>query len=247
MRSKFMALAGCLTLTGAPALAGGQAEPVAAPKLSVNDSWTYQDTVQNRVAGWRQTRTESTVTRAGTSAIGLSNKVVGSTMPPRDLLASADWSRSRNVDGHDTVVNRPFAFPLSIGKSWTVEYTETNPNRGHSSEHFRNVYKVVGWEDVTVPAGRFHAIKVESDGDWSAVIAPGMGAATGTRVDAQGSTTVVQTARTTSQTVSGHTYKAFWYAPEVKRSVKTLEEYYDGNNVRNESFMDELVAYKLAE
>ncbi len=241
MRIIWCALAGvCLA-------ACAQAETFDAPKLAANDSWTYQNTAETRAAGWRQTRTESTVTRAGSTSVSISNKTVGSTMPPKDLLAGADWSRSRSVNGHDIVVNRPFAFPLSVGKSWTVEYTETNPNRQHSSEHFRHVYKVVGWEDVTVPAGSFHALKIESDGEWSAVMAPAISGASGTRVDAQGATTVIQTGRTAATTVTGHAYKAFWYVPAVKRGVKSVEEYYDGNNVRYEHLMDELVSYKLSE
>ena len=52
-------------------------------------------------------------------------------MPPKELLAGADASRSlsRSVNGRQTVVNRPLAFPLNIGKSWIVEYSEDHPNR----------------------------------------------------------------------------------------------------------------------
>lgn len=221
------------------------AQPVAAPKVVAGDSWTYQSTVENR-KGWQQTRNESTVIRASASGILVSNNQVGSTMPPTEQLFGADWSRERSVNGHSTIVNQPLAFPLHIGKSWEVEYAEDNPTREHKSERRRTTYKVTGWEDVSVPAGTFHALKIEAEGDWSAVMAPTVGAVTGTRTDAQGTTAVVQTSRITPMIAAGRLYKAFWYVPEVKRCVKALEEYFDANNVRNQRFLDELMSFKVA-
>lgn len=240
MRSIWLAVAGVLLAAGA------QAQTVAAPALRANDTWTYQTTVENR-SGWHQTRIESTVLRAGPGVIALSNRPAGSTMPPTEQLIDADWSRFRSVNGHETVVNRPLAFPLSIGKTWEVEYTEDHPNRQHSSEHFRSVYKVTGWEDATVPAGTFHALKIEADGDWSAALAPAVAAVAGTRLDAQGATTVMQSNRITPKTISGRTYKAFWYVPVVRKWVKSVEEYYDANGMRNERYTDELESYKVAD
>jgi hypothetical protein len=223
------------------------AQPFAAPRVSANDTWTYQDTTESR-AGWRQTRVDSTVVRAGPTEIVVSDKPSGSTMPPNEHLVGSDWSRARSVNGQQTVVNRPLAFPLSISKSWDVDYTDNQPgNRQHSSEHIHSVYKVTGWEDITVPAGTFHALKIEAEGTWSAVIAPSVGAVAGSRVDAHGATTVMQTGRTIATPVSGRTYKAFWYVPAVKRWVKADEEYYDTNGVRNERFLSELASYKVSD
>ena len=240
MRAIFLALA------SVAASAAAQAETVPAPNLALNDCWTYQQTVEDRT-GWHQSRVEFSVTRTGSPLIALSSKPVDSTMPATDSLGRSDWSRYRSVNGHDTLVNRPFAFPMSTGKSWQVEYSEDHPNRAHSSEHFKTEFKVVGWEDVTVPAGTFHALKVEGNGEWQAAIAPAVQAAAGARTDGQGSTFVMQNNRITATTVSGRTYKAFWYVPGVKRWVKTTEEYYDSNGIRNERFGDELESYKVAQ
>jgi hypothetical protein len=219
------------------------AQTTAAPKFVVGDTWVVQRTVE-RGAGWQQTRVELAVVRATADLIAISDKVAGSTVPPTEALAGMDWSRSRSVNGRQTVINRPLLFPLATGKTWVIDYTEINPNRQHSSEHFRTPYKVTGWEDVTVPAGNFHALKIEAEGEWEAVVAPAIGAVSGSRVDAQGSTTVVQTNKTTPTTTSGRTYKAFWYVPEVKRWVKSVEEYYSSGGVRNERFTEELVSFK---
>ena len=239
MRKFGLACIGVL-LAGAAA-----AESVPAPKVATDDSWTYQSTVENR-KGWQQTRNETTVVRASAASIVLSVKPAGSTMPPTEQLVGPDWSRLRSVNGHETVVNQPLSFPLRIGKSWEVEFTETQPNRQLSSEHLRVVYKVTGWEDVVVPAGTFHALKIEADGTWSAVLAPAATGGSATRVDAQGATTVVQTGRTTPTAVSGRNYKAFWYVPEVKKWVKAVEESYDGNGVRTERLLSELASYKVS-
>jgi hypothetical protein len=44
--------------------------------------------------------------------------------------------------------------------------------------------------------------------------------------------------------VTGRTYKAFWYVPEIGRWVKSVEEYYGSNGVRNERYTAELESYK---
>ncbi len=221
----------------------GVAHAQPAPAIAENDTWTYQNTVEVGT-NWRQTREELTVDHAGSGSIAITDKTVGSSGPPHQIVVNSDWSRARSVDGHQTTVNQPMDFPLRPGKTWTIEYTETNPNREHTSEHYRSPYKVLGWEMVTVPAGTFRAMKIECEGEWSAAIAPAVTAGSVARVDGRGATTVVQTNRIQPTTVSGRTYKAFWYVPEVKRWVKSVEEYYSSGGSRTSSYKDELLSYK---
>ncbi len=77
-------------------------------------------------------------------------------------------------------------------------------------------------------------------------MAPAMTSSAGGRVDAEGAVSFAQTNRTSQSTDSGRTYHAFWYAPSVKRWVKSVEEYYSANGLRTSSYKDELEAYKLA-
>ena len=239
----------CLTLA-APLAAllahsEGRAQTLTAPPIVAGDRWTYESTTEAR-AGWRQSRIALTVLRAGPEAIEISSQPVGSTMPPVTRLIGPDWSRVRSVDGHEQVVNRPLAFPMHVGESWVVDYSEHHPNRQHESEHVRSVYKVVGWEEISVPAGLFRALKIEAGGEWSAVLAPSVSAVAGTRLDEAGASTVMQTHRNTAAHVSGRTYKAFWYVPSVKRWVKSVEEYYDPNGIRVERYEDELLSFRPA-
>jgi hypothetical protein len=216
------------------------------PKVAANDEWTYQST-QEKGTAWHQTNVEQTVVRAEADDILLSIKEVGSPAPPHEQLVGSDWSRFRSVDGRDTVVNRPFDFPLAPGKTWQVEYKDDHPSdRAHSSEQFDDKYRVTGWEDVTVPAGTFRALKVECEGKWTAVLAPSVGAVSGSRVSGEGSTVVMQTNRVTPQTITGRLYKAFWYVPEVKRFVKTDEEYFSSNGQRSERDAEDLESYHVS-
>jgi hypothetical protein len=196
--------------------------------------------------GWRQQRWEIRVDHLSGNMLAIETKQFGAQVAPGQRLVGADWSVQRDVNGKQTVVNRPFAFPLTEGKIWIVDYTQQNPNWDHLSEHFHNAYKVVGWEDVTVPAGTFHALKIEDDGTWDAVVAPSVNTLAGGRVDAQGSTAVAQANRVQAHAVSGRLYKAFWYAPSVKRWVKSVEEFYSASGQRNEAHTGQLVSVSLA-
>jgi hypothetical protein len=84
-----------------------------------------------------------------------------------------------------------FAFPLYPGKTWENQYNwemlGTPPIRGKADERGR----VLGWEDVQVPAGTFHALKVEDS----------------TRIFGRGGAADEETV-------------VFWYSPKVNRFVK---------------------------
>jgi hypothetical protein len=97
---------------------------------------------------------------------------------------------------------RLLAFPLTIGKTWKDTYSETlkwedthmgrytGPSLGDETQIFEN-YKVLGWEEVEVRAGKFKVVKVEYKKGWSF---PGTGMAEG---------------------------KAwYWYSPEVKYVIQ---------------------------
>jgi hypothetical protein len=235
-----------LSIFGVCVASGAGAATLAnAPDIKPQDSWTYVDTLEDRT-GWHQSHDDITVVRSSPKEIVVLAKPTGSTMPGKEQMVGADWSRFRSVNGEEITVNQPMKFPLTPGKSWTVDYTEKNPNRDHKSEHLHSDYKVIGWEAVTVPAGTFQAIKIEADGQWVAEIAPAITAGSAARVDAAGSTVISQANKITQQTATGRLYKAFWYAPETKRFVKSIEEIYAANGVRSERRTQELEAFRPA-
>ncbi len=216
------------------------------PILHTDDTWRYKNATELR-GRFNETHDDSTVVRVQGDAIVLRLHGVDSTLQPTELLVGSDWSRFRSVNGKEVAVNRPFAFPLTPSKTWTVDYTEQHPNRDHLSEHLVSRYTVVGPERVTVAAGTFDAIKVEGTGTWTAVAAPAIVGVVSTRTDAQGAAVTNRLDRQTAGETSGRLYRAFWYVPAVKRAVKTVEEYYDGSGVRYESHTSELESFRVAE
>ncbi len=145
------------------------------------------------------------------------------------------------------MVNRPLSFPLNTGKAWEVRYAEPHPNKMFRSEEWDNKYTVIGYETVEVPAGKFNALKIEAEGRWTAELEPAQSVVQGAQVTAEGTSMTTQVQKTTDKTVSGRTYKAFWYVPEARRWVKSVEEYYGSGGVRNERYTGELESFKLAE
>ena len=223
------------------------AELINAPAYKPGDSWLYQDTVEKGATGWNQTRTEISISRTTATSIYYTSKLSGSTQPPRDLLSGNDWSRIRNVNGKETLVNKPLSFPLDMGKNWEIQYTERQPNKDHKFEQWDAKYTVVGPETIEVPAGKFNAIKVEAEGTWVAELEPKATVVQGVQSTASGTTMISQIQKPTVVTATGRTYKAFWYVPEVKRWVKSVEEYYGANGERNERYTDELISFKHGE
>jgi hypothetical protein len=141
------------------------AQNINAPIVKAGDTWTYKPTTEKGTTGWNQTRDETTVSRVTASTIYYTVKVSGSTQPEKELFAGSDWSRARDVNGKELVVNRPLSFPLTAGKTWELHYTEQQPNnKAHRSEEWNNKYTVVGYEAVEVPAGKFNALKMEAEG-----------------------------------------------------------------------------------
>ncbi|MFC5430493.1 hypothetical protein ACFPTO_17040 [Paraburkholderia denitrificans] len=227
---------------GIPVIA--MAQSIAAPTVKAGDSWTYVNTVETGPNGWRQTRDAITVQRITDSHIYVSSKPVGSSTGGNEVIVDADWSRVREISGNQVVVNRPLAFPLTTGKTWELQYTEPHPNPKLSSATWTTKYKVVGYEDVEVPAGKFHALKIEAEGDWRGQIAPSNTVVQAAQARPGQTTLLTQAQHVTPEATAGNTYKAFWYVPEVGRWVKSVEEYYGSNGVRTQRFTTELEAYK---
>ena len=63
-----------------------------------------------------------------------------------------------------SISNKPemwFAFPLYPGKSWVNDYSWKIIGASATTGQAEDVGKVLGWEDVTVPAGTFHSLKAQ--------------------------------------------------------------------------------------
>jgi hypothetical protein len=220
------------------------AAAVPQPIFTPNDSWSYHVSVQKN---GRQSDLHVTVSvmRIGSDSVVVTEKTDVNPDRVQSMMLGLDWSRRRSVNGQEITVNQPFSFPLDVGKTWRLEYTEQNPSPQKLRETDTLPYKVVGWEEVTVPAGKFRALKIESDGRWTADVPPRV--LNGALVARQGSVVSQTTESRVVQgvRVSGRYYKCSWYVPEVKRWVKSTEENYNSNGSLNEVVMDELESFDV--
>lgn len=192
--------------------AAAQAQDVPRPDVKAGDSWTYRrvDYETRTVTGVLAGR----VSFANDRVIQIVNQRQGGEV---DTTFTAEWNQvtSANTgifDPHQDI----FRFPLRPGNTHEARYEVRFPQQGaYHVRHERKV-RVLGWEEIEVPAGRFRALRVESQGSFQ-------------RLD---------------RSVSGTAKEVMWYVPEVKRYVKwTFENSTFRGRVQWWGF--ELVDYKL--
>lgn len=112
------------------------------------------------------------------------------------------------------------SFPLQVGKEYGVK-TPYDTAVYKVTQDLKAV--VVGWEQVTVPAGTFRALKIVLGGFLESKELSGTGGGTW-RIDS-----------------------TVWYAPEAERVIKLVfkDTYWGGRSLNNWNIA-ELVSYKLA-
>ncbi len=98
------------------------------------------------------------------------------------LFEKATFNRIYSVKGDNRKkyimgLSKILDFPLSIGKQGKTGYSSADPGLAHPiSYDFSEIYKGLGWEDITIQAGKFKAFRVEyrrkaisSSGQWANV------------------------------------------------------------------------------
>ena len=189
LRSVLLCIAAC-GVVAAPCGAQPDDAPVPRPQIKPGERWTYRriDYQSGRQLG----KFTETVTFANERAIEIlgDHRRDGKEI---DTTYSAEWnlisSRNSGIFNPDQGL---FRFPLRPGDSHDARYEVRFPRQGaYEVRHTRHV-KVVGWEEVSVPAGKFRALRIESEGPFE-------------RVD---------------KSLSGTAKDIVWYVPQVKRYVK---------------------------
>jgi hypothetical protein len=119
--------------------------------------------------------------------------------PGRTIVIVEDKGvRKAAVDGVPRALTYPYVYepspkpwrvwPLEVGKKWTIDVDFVQPDG--SAGNLKQEARVVAYEEVSVPAGKFMAFKIEHDGF--------------VRVG----------------TFNGRIVDAFWYAPAAMADVK---------------------------
>ena len=176
---------------------------------SVGTKWVTRRT--DHQAGGTTDRTSTVVEASyqGRSVYGITD---GTDVSVFDK-ATRNWIATLR-DGKERFAASPddgtFTWPLWVGKSWMASYTYDDRERGRSWNPVQTWWKVAAYEDVTVPAGRFKAFRLEGS--------PG---------------------------TNNATQVTFWYAPEVRLTVKHVMERTSGHYLGYGKFTSELVKYEL--
>ena len=190
-------------------------EPVGVPDMKVGDKWVMQGTdtlvKDNKVTSWKVRREVTKV--EGTVATWKYEMLP----PSKPTTGQNRYDFASQVILRDFVSGKPepTRFPLVPGNEWTYEY-EVKTSLGIVRNEMKA--KVVGWEEVTVPAGTFRALRIEHQGKWSrdGDFARGEGF---------------------GQKLSAPVESIYWYAPAAKVVVKTTRtetSYYGGIWFRSE-------------
>jgi len=175
LRAKIRRLHCLVLLLAVQSLAAAEAQPdqqqaVSRPRFSVGDTWTYRNLSYSRRrpnAG----QTIISVASANDRAIHTLNWAPDAS-EPSDGFYTAEWNMVSGPAGDTYEPHSAWlAFPLQPGTSHRVAYEVQRRNDqiitppGYSAaSRLRDAHEgaanVIGWEDVTVPAGTFRALRV---------------------------------------------------------------------------------------
>ncbi|HEY1927543.1 MAG TPA: hypothetical protein VGG92_08770 [Caulobacteraceae bacterium] len=241
-KTAFATTAACALLT--PMLGYTQATAVVAPVLEVGDNWVFERTIDRGPDHVAHRRVDLRINRIDENAMLVRANPRGTSAIDHDYRVGLDWTQSRVLDGQLAVTGRPFKFPMAPGDSWTVEFQQAESHNGQTNTHWNVLYQVVGWTDVTTPAGTFHALEIKETGSTEAekTIAQQVSSTTAARhrrPAARG-----QAKHTLRQAIKNTVYGEFYYVPSIKYYVKYFQEQYDADNVRTGREEDVLLSFK---
>lgn len=180
-----------LLLTVIPILSAGQSDVrIVKPEIRVGDSWTYRGT---HLLGPGTQEHVSRVSYVDDKVI-----LLVSTRKTDSKEFDSSWTSEWNaVTSYSGRMFRPhtglFRFPLLIGDKYEAKGEWLEPRTKVIEGALTGTVRVVGWEMVEVPAGKFRAVKLESE-------------------------FVIRALDGRAPQLKGN----YWYVPEVRRWVKML-------------------------
>jgi hypothetical protein len=168
-------------------------QPVRAPHIEPGDCWTYRaEGLTNREEIRSYEECVTFVDR--TKDVILATARINDGEREIETSYTSDWGGIVSIDG--LIVPgalRFFKFPMRPGDSYSVDFEFRLAVLGEFAGRAKYEIKVVGWEDVTVPAGTFRALRLEARG----------------------------TIRRYDLGSFGNLRNDFWYSPQVHRWVKS--------------------------
>ncbi len=134
-----------------PAIVFGQ-DKIEPPPWIVGDRWVLgQDTVIT-VSGADETSYTLQYTIGGRDSFLIYEK------PSLNRIFYMARDKRIKYEGRN---RKLFNFPMEIGKSWQDKYVEKPTSLGAKETTYVDNFTPLAWEEVTVAAGRFKAVKIE--------------------------------------------------------------------------------------
>ena len=211
---KRMAFLGCLILFLAPTVFAQ--EKVEAPVWNVGDKWNFTDNGNIEVVK---------VDPNGFVLKFSEGKCIFESQSCNTILFEKSTRNRINVVEREIPkkyvmgLSKVLDFPLTTGKQWKTAYSSTGLGTSRPVAYdFSEIYKVSGWEDIVVQAGKFKALRLE----YKRVV---------TRASGWGA-------------IAPEIINQYWYSPEVKYFVKCQ---YDKDWMKGdkEIFNWELISFQL--
>ena len=150
---KKMILGGCLLLFFSTMVCAQ--EKIEAPAWNVGDKWDFGQEGFLEVVGVDKNG------YVGKFSAGIFLKSAQGTAifdkSTLNVLYFLEGDKTKKYRGaHRRILN----FPLVVGKKWNDEFKSMSPDGFHGGPAAETI-KVLGWEEVGVPAGKFKAVKLE--------------------------------------------------------------------------------------
>lgn len=226
-------------VTGAMLCASiGQAEPPSAngdvltmPTFHLGDSWLLETTSETGQSGFRQGRIMLVVRGLDSDTITVGIKPDGAPTAFEDHVVGTDWSQRRLMEGAEKPTTRPLRFPMKIGDSWSIDYLDATQRGTQRSDHVRRGYRVIGWQDITVPAGSFHAMVIDARGVDEIMVDIPSTAGSIVATTPNATRGIVQAQKGGTRLIRQVTHSQFFYVPEVRYWVKSIEERFNSDDV----------------
>jgi len=184
--------------------------PMAMPEYRIGERWVYQGTnLKTKQMTYKIEQVVESVN--GERAVFRVTDLAGKITTMGYLVSAQSNLRPDLISGIFENVH----FPLDVGTTWEHDlkrhYVEGDIVQGEYKA------KAVAWEEVTVPAGTFQAIRIEHEGMW----------------------------RRPEKRTSGREKHTIWYSPEAKRNVRAIDIDYDTSNQIYNHSETQLIEYEL--
>lgn len=216
---QFGALALLFFICGA-ALPQNQAlSKVEMPAIKTGDSWTYHKV--DGYTGIKGSPYVNVVTSVSEQEIRVQSNGTRTVFDKNFNRLVIEQGAAKNIADPFYPM---YSFPLEVGKSWEQKVTFTATAVSNHRRVVTLTGKVLGWEQVTVPAGTFNALKIDVRGPYNH-----------------------ETFTTRQWWFGGWQTDTLWYVPEVKNVVKRTYVDLISNSGPWANDVYELLEYKVSQ